>query len=119
MKTINKKASFVRSDIQDGAETLAYLHQPKSFIEETFFSVPESFAPRVVSSSQYAEAVANALLTKESGKLTTLVGEKAVNYREAGYNKDITSADTCHFRENISNLLKKYSGLPKLAATNA
>lgn len=119
MKAINKKASFVRSDVQDGAETLAYLHQPKSFIEETFFSVPESFAPRVISSSQYAEAVANALLSKEAGKVTTLVGENAVGYREAGYNKDISSTETCHFRENVSNLLKKYSGLPRLASANA
>lgn len=109
----------MRSDIQDGAETLAYLHQPKSFLHETFFSVPESFAPRVVSSSQYAEAVANALLNKETGKLTTLVGENAVGYREVGYNKDITSKETCHFRENVSNLIKKYSSLPRLASANA
>jgi hypothetical protein len=61
---INKNASFYRSDIQDGAEVLAYLHKSKGFIEDILFSVPESFRPRIVSSSSYAENVARALSSK-------------------------------------------------------
>ena len=112
MRSINKNATFLRSDIQDGAETLAYIHKAKGFLEDHLFSVPETFRPRIVSSTAYASAVAQALSSKDVGQVETFLGEPT-DYRQVAYNREITGEDTCHYRDNIRNLVKKYTGLPK------
>lgn len=117
--SLNKRASVIRSDIQDGAETLSYLHQSKSFVDEILFSVPETFRPKIVCSKTYAETVAQALQGNESGNVVNLSGEEGVNYKDVKPNVEITKADTCHHRENIGKLVKKYTGLPRVAASKA
>jgi hypothetical protein len=119
VRAINQNASFYRSDIQDGAEVLAYMHKSKGFLEERLFSVPAGFAPRIVSSTAYAESVANGIANNLKGKLSTSTGDQVSNYLSVAYNKDIKNDETCHFQENIRNLLKKYTGLPKVAASQA
>lgn len=114
----NKNAVFLRSDIQDGAETLAYIHKAKGFVEDHLFSVPESFRPKIVSSAAYAEAVASALQGKELEQVTTFSGE-AVDYKDVAYNKEISGSDTCHHSGNVGKLVKKYTGLPRAAVSKA
>jgi hypothetical protein len=80
VRNINKNATFLRSDIQDGAETLAYIHKAKGFIEDHLFSVPDTFRPKIVSSTAYASAVAQALSSKDAGQVETFSGEPT-NYR--------------------------------------
>jgi hypothetical protein len=53
----NPNATFVRADIQDSTEFLAYLHHPKNIIEESLFKIPETFNPKIVESNRFSEAV--------------------------------------------------------------
>lgn len=114
----NKNAVFLRSDIQDGAEALAYIHKAKGFIEDHLFSVPESFHPKIVSSTNYAEAVASALQGKEFEQVTTFSGDPT-DYKDVAYNREVSGSDTCHHSENVGKLVKKYTGLPQVAVSKA
>jgi hypothetical protein len=64
---LNPNATFIRSDIQNELEFLAYLHHPKNFIEERTSTIPSSFKPKVVSSNLFNEAVINALQGGQKG----------------------------------------------------
>ena len=70
----NPNATFVRSDIQDSTEFLALLHQPKSLLDERSFTVPYTFNPKIVESSQFTEAVLEALKGSHRGDTNTLTG---------------------------------------------
>ena len=52
-------------------------------------------------------------LANKGKERVVAVGGKACDYKEVPYNKHISN--TCHFKENAKNLLKKYSGVPKIA----
>lgn len=74
--------------------------------------MPDSFSPKIVNSTEYAQLVASGLANKGKDRVISVSG-KACDYKEVAYNKEITTA--CHFKDNVKNLLKKYSGLPKIA----
>lgn len=74
MLKANPKASFVRADIQDSTEFLAYLHHPKNFVEEAFFRISDSFSPNIVESSTFNNAVVDALGGAHRGESNIIGG---------------------------------------------
>lgn len=89
MREIAPKASFLRSDVQDGTELYAYLNKSKTIWEEKLLTLPQSFKPKVVSSNFYAEQVVSALKDGASGEVATAQGSKEKDLLSVDYNKEI------------------------------
>jgi len=63
----NPNASFIRADIQDSSEFLAFVHHPKNIIEESFFRVSDSFNPHISNSEIFTDSVVEALKGTQKG----------------------------------------------------
>jgi len=61
-------------------------------------SVPESFKPKVLSSSFYAEQIVQALKDKTKGEVTILKGESEKSVQDVVSNKDIEHFETDHHK---------------------
>ena len=58
---------MVRSDVQDLNEIYSYIGKSKRIWEDLLLKVPDSFKPKVVGSTFYAEKVAEALKSGTKG----------------------------------------------------
>lgn len=114
----NPKASFVRSDILDSTEFLAFLHAPKSLIQEKLFKVPETFQPNIASSKEFNEAVLSALAGGFKGE-THIVSGQSHEALSAPYNKEIELDELNHHSSNVEAILKKYIALPAKVTRSA
>lgn len=108
----------MRSDIQDSTEFLAYLHGPKSLIQEKLFKVPESFHPNIASSAEFNEAVASALKGGSKGE-THLINGQAQDALSAPYNRDVHPDEFNHHTSNVESIFKKYRAMPKKESKSA
>lgn len=74
----NPNATIIRSDIQDKTEFIAYYHHSKNIWEDQLLklSARKGLSPRLVSSQQYAQVVADTLKNRVQGKVLLVQGQQ-------------------------------------------
>lgn len=88
---IAPQSTIIRSDIQDKTETFAYIKSVKGWIDGQIynFKAKNGFNPKVVSSTKYAETVANLMKDKAQGKQILVQGEKSLSENEVEIDRSI------------------------------
>jgi hypothetical protein len=78
VREINPRSTIIRSDVQDHAESVAYINHDKNILDDRLFqlSYSQKFSPRIVSSQHYANVVANAMRDRLQGKKFCLLGRE-------------------------------------------
>jgi hypothetical protein len=74
VRAIVPNATFLRSDVQDTTELYAYLYKTKKIWEEKLLQTPDSFKPKVVGASFYAQRVVEALAGEHEGEIVSIRG---------------------------------------------
>lgn len=77
----------MRSDVQDNTELYAYLYRSKKIWEEKLLQTPDSFRPKVVSGSFFAEQVVQRLAAGARGSDVVVRGGKERHFTEVAHNK--------------------------------
>ncbi len=67
VQSIRPQTAFLRADVLDSTETFTYLHKTKSIWQDKLLQVPQSFKPKIVSSSFFASQVVNTLANHVAG----------------------------------------------------
>ena len=78
VKSINPNATIIRSDVQDGAESIAYINMDKNLFEDLMLtlSYSQKFRPKILSTNHYVNFVAKVMRDRLQGKHYCLVGKE-------------------------------------------
>lgn len=96
--------------MQDTTELYAYLYKSKKIWEEKLLQTPDSFRPKVVGASFYAQRVVQALSGEHQGEIVSIRGERERHYTEVEHNREIENFEISHQVSNIRLLVSKYRG---------
>lgn len=90
VQKINSNSTFIRSDVQDKTEALAYFNSDKTnILEKHVFSSKFHFYPRIANASGYADVVCHALANKIQGKRLIVRGQKSKDAFYGDFSRDI------------------------------